>query len=170
MKKLLFVFLLSVVPVAAQATCVGAAPGTCTQQAIGQALQNSQTRNQQLYNLTAPQNTPAIQQYQQNQSQIYQRSFTPAPQQQMMMDFTNRMEQRRQQREMMRLYEQGLEEQRRHNAYTEMQRDSERSFMIEQAQEAWDRRKNPCIAYHHEGYLGGPEQPDSITVYDRNCQ
>ena len=46
------------------ATCVGAAPGTCTQQAINQALQNSQMRNQQLFNFTTPQPyNPGQQQY-----------------------------------------------------------------------------------------------------------
>ena len=33
---------------------------------------------------------------------------------------------------------------------------------------SWERRQ-PCNVYHHEGYLGGPEQPDSISVFDRNC-
>lgn len=31
------------------------------------------------------------------------------------------------------------------------------------------QRQQPCEVYHHGGYLGGPEQPDAISVYGRNC-
>ena len=65
------------------------------------------------------------------------------------------------------------EEQRQHQSYMRFQQDAARAAQsrigsaLQDASE-WQRQQ-PCQVYHHQGYLGGPEQPDSISVFDRNC-
>ena len=170
MKKLLLVLSVVFIPVSSHATCVGAAPGTCGQQAIDQALQSSQARKQQMWDIINNANTTTQDRVQQNQQYWMNQANQQAQQnRQMLQNILNQGQQQRQWDEYTHLQRQQLEEQRRHNSYTEMQQDSAQSWMQQQARDEWERRQQPCTAYHHEGYLGGPEQPDAITVFDRNC-
>ena len=170
MRKIVTFFLAVMFSASSHAYCViGDPTSNCAGQAINQALQNSQQRNQAMWDIINSGNA-ASQQARQNQQYWINRSHQQTQQnQQMLQNMLQQMDQQSHWQEQAQIKRQQLQEQRRHNAYTEMQQDSTRAFMMQQAQEEWERRRKPCTAYHHEGYLGGPEQPDSITVYDRNC-